>query len=431
MEERRQIVIGLTGPFGSGCTKVADYLRDVKGWRRYSMRDAMCEIAPAYIHPAKKSQKPPIDRRHLQDIGDNIRKTKYFAAIAEKVASKIEDDEKVNFSLQSESIVIDGIRNHNEIVYLRDKYPHFFVVAIFASFDTRWNRKRKDKDYKHNQAKFERDDIRDSGELEPMWGQKVQLCVDRSDVIIGNDRDFTEPGIEEEFWSRFNGYIQLMEKPGSVQPTIQELNMSLAYQMSLMSTCCRRKVGATIVREEIGPPTRSYVISSGHNEVPIHLRTCAQRGGSNQKGYCVRDEAAKKVFRDRYKTCPKCGTKIDNKGEYPYRCPKCESRLPHDFIPGRMLDLCPSLHAEEDAILQAAKLGSTEIEGSVLYTTTFPCPLCAKKIVQVGIDKVYFAEPYPENEAISILAEAGIESRLFVGVKGRAYHRLFEQQLVD
>lgn len=427
MEDGRRIVIGLTGSFGSGCSRVAEHLGRKKEWRSYSMSQAMREIAPVYLTPAQRKQKPYTHRYYLQDIGDIIRNKKPYA-IAEKVVNKISDDEGSNFNLKAQHIVIDGIRNHNEITYLRDQFPHFFVVAIFASYGTRWNRKRKA--YKHNQAKFDGDDTRDSGELEPMLGQKVQLCVDRSDILIGNDRDFEEPSIEDEFWDRLDGYIELMEKPGLITPNIQELNMSLAYQMSLMSTCCKRKIGAAIVREEIGPPTQSYVISTGYNDVPINVKNCSQRGGKNVKEYCVKDEKAKEVQK-RYKNCPKCGTSLVHIDEYPFRCPKCNSRIPHDFTPGRMLDVCPALHAEEYAILQAAKLGSTKIEGSVLYTTTFPCSLCAKKIVQCGINKLYFAEPYPESEAIDILSEAGIESKLFVGIKGRAYQRLFEQQRIN
>jgi dCMP deaminase len=91
-----------------------------------------------------------------------------------------------------------------------------------------------------------------------------------------------------------------------------------------------------------------------------------------------------------------------------------------------MLDLCIAVHAEEAALLQAAKFGGTEIDGSLLYTTTFPCPLCAKMIIQAGIEKVIFAEPYPQDDAINALSDGGVPAELFEGVKGRAYHRLFE-----
>ncbi|MCJ7510337.1 MAG: deaminase, partial [Dehalococcoidia bacterium] len=109
-------------------------------------------------------------------------------------------------------------------------------------------------------------------------------------------------------------------------------------------------------------------------------------------------------------------------------CPNddCRRRLGSDFIPGRMLDLCIAVHAEEAAVLQASKFGGTQVDGSVLYTTTLPCPLCAKMVVHAGIERCLFAEPYPEDEAINALDEGGVPAELFEGVKGRAYHRLFE-----
>lgn len=79
--------------------------------------------------------------------------------------------------------------------------------------------------------------------------------------------------------------------------------------------------------------------------------------------------------------------------------------------------------------MQASRFGGTQVDGSVLFTTTFPCPLCAKMILHAGIEKVFFAEPYPQDEAIDALTEGDIRAELFEGVKGRAYHRLFEPPL--
>lgn len=432
MGSSRRLVVGLTGSFGSGCTKIADQLGDPEkyGWRKYSLSQAMRELAPQYIEDLDEEKlKSPVYRWYQQDVGNEIRRKKIFA-MAESVVQKVREGDEREPGLSSKNIVIDGIRNPNEIIYLRDNSPHFFVVAVFAPFDIRWIRKKKE--YNENQGYFRRDDARDSGELEPPWGQKVQLCLDRSDILIGNSIQFDEPWIEEQFWKKLEYYIELMENPGRWGPRPHELNMALAYEVSLMSTCCKRKVGAALVREEVGPPPRSYVISTGYNEVPRSIRSCLERGGKSNPEYCVKDDKAKKFLQEHYKVCPICGSELSLNYDFsvPILCPNsnCRARLPHDFTPGRMLDLCIAVHAEEAAILQAAKFAGTEVEGSVLYTTTFPCALCANKIVHAGIKKVYFAEPYPEDEATNVLDEAGIEVELFEGVKGRAYHRLYEPQ---
>ena len=75
---------------------------------------------------------------------------------------------------------------------------------------------------------------------------------------------------------------------------------------------------------------------------------------------------------------------------------------------------------------EVAKLGGVNLHNSVLYTTTFPCLLCAKKIVTVGIKKVIYIEPYPMKEARELLENCQIELIKFEGVKSSAFYKLFE-----
>jgi len=389
----------------------------------------MRELAPWFVPDLDKGKLvSPAHRAYQQDVGDRIRKERIHA-IPERVVASIRQAEESDMAAASSHIVIDGIRNPSEMTYLRDRFPHFFVVAVFAPFDVRW--KRREEDYGGNQRPFRRDDERDSGEFERPWGQKVQICVDRSDVLISNEGDFVDPSIEEELQGKLNSYIDLMRKPGSRGPHPWELNMAQAYEASLMSSCCKRRVGAIVVKEEATERRpRTYVIASGYNEAPASIRSCADRGGMNRPEYCYKDEKIKAVLKEQYRVCPSCGTKLTFPEEFdlPFICPngECRARLGSDFVPGRMLDLCIAVHAEEAALLQASRFGGTEVDGSILYTTTFPCPLCAKMIVHAGIEKVFFAEPYPEDEAINALDEGRVPTELFEGVKGRAYHRLFE-----
>jgi len=424
-----QIVVGLTGPFGAGCTTIADDLKDRKGWLKYSLSDAMRELAPSRVDDLDKEKLfSPECRAYQQEVGNRIRKID-ITAIPAWIVNKIKEAENSDESLKSKNIVVDSIRNPSEMTYLRDTFPNFFVVAVFAPYYARWERKRDI--YSGKQDDFDKDDVKDSGEFEPPYGQQVQLCVDRSDILISNDRPFTEPRIKRELQIKVDTYIDLMQEPGSMGPHPWELNMSQAYQASLMSTCCKRKVGAVIVREEaVKDKSRSYIIASGYNEVPVNVRSCVERGGGTQSMFCYKDERIKAELKGKYKLCPNCGSKLEFPEEFelPFVCPNesCRARLGKDFIPGRTLDLCIAVHAEEAAILQASKFGGTQIEGSTLYTTTFPCDLCAKMIIQTGITRIIFAEPYPGDEAVGILEEAKISPELFEGVKGRAYHRLFE-----
>lgn len=127
------------------------------------------------------------------------------------------------------------------------------------------------------------------------------------------------------------------------------------------------------------------------------------------------------------KYCPGCGTELNITSDQlmPYKCPKCKKRLPRDFTPGKLLDLCRAVHAEEAAILQAVKLGSSSLNGAELYTTTFPCLLCCKSIINAGIKKIVYREPYPMEESIKMLRNGVIALEKYEGVNAWAFDKMF------
>lgn len=93
----------------------------------------------------------------------------------------------------------------------------------------------------------------------------------------------------------------------------------------------------------------------------------------------------------------------------------------------KILDYCRALHAEENAILNVARVGaSAALPTSTLFTTTYPCNLCANKIAQVGIKHIVYFEPYPMEEAKKILEDKGVEQEPFEGVTYNGYFRLME-----
>jgi dCMP deaminase len=75
---------------------------------------------------------------------------------------------------------------------------------------------------------------------------------------------------------------------------------------------------------------------------------------------------------------------------------------------GERHELCRGLHAEQNAIIQAAKHG-TNIDGATLYCTTMPCIICTKMIINAGIKKVIYGEGYADDLAREMIAEAAIE----------------------
>ena len=134
--------------------------------------------------------------------------------------------------------------------------------------------------------------------------------------------------------------------------------MEMARLVSTWASCYRpeRKIGAVIVRDK-------RVMTTGYNGAPAGVRTCVERGE------CMR------------------------------------SRL--GIASGTRHEMCYAVHAEQNAIIQAAKLG-VQIAGATLYCTHQPCILCAKMIVNAGIVRVVYGEGYPDEFALEIFREAGV-----------------------
>ncbi len=131
--------------------------------------------------------------------------------------------------------------------------------------------------------------------------------------------------------------------------------MSIAQMVSTRSTCLRRKVGAVLVKDK-------RIISTGYNGPPSGLKHPEEVG-------CLRERLG---------------------------------------VPsGERHELCRGLHAEQNAIIQAA-LHGVSTKGSVLYCTHCPCSLCVKMLINAGIVKVIYREGYPDWLAKEIAKEAGL-----------------------
>lgn len=140
------------------------------------------------------------------------------------------------------------------------------------------------------------------------------------------------------------------------RPSWDEYFMEMAKLTAQRSTCMRRHVGAVIVKD-------CRAIATGYNGAPRGLVHCEENGG------CLRQKMG---------------------------------------IPsGQRQELCRALHAEQNAIIQAASMGHA-IEGGTIYITHQPCVVCAKMIINAGIRRIVVEEGYPDQLALEILEEAGL-----------------------
>ena len=139
--------------------------------------------------------------------------------------------------------------------------------------------------------------------------------------------------------------------------------MKMAYLISEGTSCNveGRSIGAVIVKDK-------RIMTTGYNGAPAGLKTCKERGE------CMRRKL--------------------------------------NIASGTRAEVCYAIHAEQNAILQAAKLGIS-IDGATLYCTHQPCSVCAKMIVNVGIRRVVYQQGYPDRFSLEIFDEAGVQLEQF------------------
>ena len=144
----------------------------------------------------------------------------------------------------------------------------------------------------------------------------------------------------------------------SKRPDWDTYFMRIAQLVSERSTCLRRKVGAVIVKDR-------RILTTGYNGTPTGITHCEVVG-------CLR-------------------TKLN--------------------VPsGERHELCRGLHAEQNALLQAALYGIS-LKGATLYCTNQPCIICAKMLINAGIKEIVIKEGYPDKLAEEMLNEAEIKVR--------------------
>ncbi|MCL2838524.1 MAG: deaminase [Oscillospiraceae bacterium] len=388
------LIIGLTGAFGSGCSFFADnFLCKKHNFSKYSLSEEL-----------KKSYKKAYGcdhqtRRELQDFGNGLRKDEPNI-LANKIIAKIKEERSKSGNM---NFVVDSIRNPTEIAALRKEFPNFILIAMFADYSIRWGRVKNS--YGNSKDEFDEDELRDQGNNEPPYGQQVSKCFFESDLILSNNEEINTVSPNKSFKEMENTvdrYLKAFEDPTSSEPTINESLMAIAYTIGRRSKCMKRKVGAIIVDNL----HNHNILSSGFNGVPRGLDDC-----KTMHGECYRD-----VYRSNLKENI---TKQINSFSAEMDAEHIVSRI-------KVLELCRSLHAEENSLLNLVGVSKPRtFENCSLYATTYPCNLCANKIVQAGIKKVIYFEPYPVEESKEIFKNAEVETEPFEGITFRAFFRAF------
>jgi len=152
----------------------------------------------------------------------------------------------------------------------------------------------------------------------------------------------------------------MSSKPAAATPVTRpawdDYFMEICGVVAKRGTCLRRHVGCVLVRER-------RILTTGYNGPPKGVAHCDERGG------CLREQLG--------------------------------------INSGERIELCRALHAEQNAIIQAAVHG-VALPGATAYTTNQPCVTCAKMLINAGIVRIVYAGEYPDQLARELLAEAGV-----------------------
>ena len=387
--------------------------------------------------------KAAVDKKYytllLQKMGDNIR------ASGSAYSSEISPDkilylpQRINMMIKilrrrnikekkRVLVVIDAFRNPYEATFFKDRYSAFYLFAVNTPDEER-KRRLVEMNFENDAIialdKKEYPSLNNT--IQDYYTINLEKTIEIADVHINNP--YSASGTCDETKRQLVRYVSLIMHPGLVPPTEVERCMQIAYDSKLNSGCLSRQVGAVITDGGFN------VIANGWNCAPDKQVPCTLRSLFS----LVRDDCEDLI-----------GTSFFERSDKQYRAFLKENvkNINFDLLHGRNCSYCfkdaynefngksnqvhtRSIHAEEMAFLQSAKIGMPTVEGGFLFTTASPCELCSKKAYHTGIRKIIYIDQYPGISYKHVLScgENPPEMILFHGAIGRAYTQLYTQIL--
>jgi len=408
--------------------------------------------------------------RILQELGKFLRKQGnqildlkvepvfWIAELIRRCIKILSEDKKGRF-------VIDALRNPFEIEFFRNRYSNFYLFSILATKSVREKRLRERfkeeveektlEDIKYK--KLQEVEKKKPSSKEELYEQDINFCIGKGDVFINND-DVSITLLTYQLGK----YVALILNPGLITPTKDEMFMQTAFTARYASGCISRQVGAVVTGKE------GYVRGIGWNDVPEGQIPCLYRTLEELKdtndtsdNSIFSDYELSKEFKDfalnnfQYKEkgwdkeFPFCFKDIQNQKEVNEKLKDVNEKLESLKLDGKLegeveevlKDIFDdfktfknptrerALHAEENAFLQAAKVGGMSVAGGTLYSTDSPCQLCAKKSRQLFIKRIVYVDDYPDISKEHTLCSGKEETRpkieMFSGAIGQAYFKLY------
>lgn len=425
-----ELVIGIVNAVGTEYKRVLDPLKN----RLEGFGYKVVEIRVSTLLPQPETALGEYDRiKHFMSKGDELRKnTQNNAILAAGASSKIK--EARNSEIIKTAYIVNSLKHPDEVEFLRKVYGGgFYLFGIHADEKRRHEYLVKDKSLNQEQAV---ELIRIDEDEKITHGQRTRDTFHLSDFYINLGKN------DDQVKNTVQRFLELLFSNPYRNPTFDEFAMFMAFNSSIRSSDLSRQVGAIIARDR-------QIIATGANDCPkfgggqywaeVDTTTGEVSDAPDGKDYTREEDSNKAAQKEIIGEITR--SLLDNKVATEDKKMEIEKVLLESKI-SDLTEFGRVVHAEMEAILSCAREGIPTAD-STLYCTTFPCHNCAKHIIDAGIKRVVYVEPYPKSRALehhseSIELKTSLDSHSdsnhvtfepFTGVGARRFLDLFSMSL--
>lgn len=427
-----ELVFGIVNAVGTEYKRVLDPLKDRLRGFGYTVEEI--RVSGLLHEPTIQADSGEYYRiKHYMNQGDEFRKqTGNNAILVAGVAHKIK--ELRNGNLNKTAYIINSLKHPDEVELLRKVYGNgFYLLGIHADEKRRHAYLVEDKSLTQAQAE---ELIRIDEDEKIEHGQRTRDTFHLSDfyISLGKNDDQVKHTVQR--------FLELLFSNPFRNPTFDEFAMFMAFNSSIRSSDLSRQVGAIIARGQ-------QIIATGANDTPkfgggqywaeVDLETGEVNDAEDGKDYTREKDSNKIAQKEIIEEI--ANSLINNSLVSEVERQNLETVLGQSKI-SDLTEFGRVVHAEMEAMLSCARIGISTI-GATLYCTTFPCHNCAKHIIDAGITRVVYVEPYPKSRALDLHSEAIVlKTRLdaqpeqhrvtfepFTGVGARRFLDLFSMSL--
>jgi len=440
-----ELFFGLIGPAGTDLKVVFKILRkalvDV-GYNVPKQEIRLSKLVEELIEQDFSNQ--PDDKRvdSLMNEGTRIREAAgHGGAVALLALAGIDKIRRSEFGNLAErnAYVLHSLKHPEEVETLRNIYGRFFfAISAYSPRESRVDalaaRITKSKHLNSTGARAEAERLieKDETEVGKPLGQDVKDAFPRADLFV----DVTD---KEQLERNIKRFVELIFGYPFHTPTRDEFGMYHARSAALRSADLARQVGASIASSDCD------LIAVGCNDVPkagggLYWVDDKPDGRDFQLGRDASNEQREQTLAEILGRFKENSLLHDNNVDVKQLVSSLLTGKQKGVLKGTqilaLIEFGRSVHAEMASIIDASRRG-VSVKGATLYTTTFPCHLCARHIIAAGIDRVVYIEPYPKSKARDFYSDSivvdpakhtvgKIRFEPFVGVAPRQYMEIFD-----